>query len=126
MFNEITEKIWLTWKNEAGEAFKVGELHRRGGKYYFKYIIEEVNKAKEFGFEVLPFLPKVEVEYFREGLFRTFMDRVPNSSSKGIEEILKQYDIEQYDEFELLRKTGGKLDVDTFEFLDPETVDFEG
>jgi hypothetical protein len=119
MQQEIREILWLTWKNEEGESFRVGELHRRSGKYYFKYEINEVKRAEKCGFELLKFLPIADSEYFREELFRTFMERIPSKSQKGIDELLKKYDIGEYDEFELLKKTGGKSDTDRFEFIEP-------
>jgi len=35
------------------------------------------------------------------------------------QKILQKYEMDNYDSFELLRKSGGKLSTDTLEFIDP-------
>ncbi len=75
MTREVKNVIWMIWKNDQGEPFKVGELSKRSEKYYFKYDIEGVKKAEEYGFSPLPYLPRVDVEYFREELFSSFSKR---------------------------------------------------
>lgn len=119
MTSEVKDIIWMTWKNSEGESFKVGELARRGEKYYFKYDIEGVKKAEEYGFALLPNLPRIDVEYFREELFCSFSKRLPWYGKKDVSSVLKEYGLEEYDAFELLKKTGGKSSGDSFEFITP-------
>ena len=116
---EVNNTIWMIWKNEEGESFKVGELSRQAEKYYFKYDIDGVEKAEEYGFSPLPNLPRVDVEYFREELFQSFSTRLPVHGKKDISSVLKQYDLKAYDAFELLKKSGGKISTDSFEFVEP-------
>lgn len=117
MASDIKNVIWMIWKNSEGESFKVGELIRRTEKYYFKYDILGVEKAVEYGFQPLPNLPRIDVEYFREELFSSFSKRLPSSGKKDVSSILKQYEMKQYDAFELLKKCGGKSLTDNFEFV---------
>ena len=124
MSSELKNIIWMMWKNSEGESFKVGELSRRAEKYYFRYDIGGVEKAEEYGFSPLPNLPLIDVEYFREELFNSFSKRVPEHCKKDIGSVLKQYDLKQYDlkkndAFELLKKSGGKISTDSFEFVSP-------
>jgi len=111
--------IWMTWKNSEGESFKVGELARQSEKYYFKYDIDGVKKAKEYGFSPLPNLPRIDVEYFREELFCIFSKRIPQYGKRDVSSVLKEYGLEEYDAFELLKKSGGKSSEDSLEFIAP-------
>lgn len=119
MTGEVRDIIWMTWRNSEGESFKVGELARRGEKYYFKYDIEGMKKAEEYGFAQLSNFPRIDVEYFREELFCSFSKRLPWHGKRDVSSVLKEYGLEEYDAFELLKKTGGKCPGDSFEFIAP-------
>ncbi|MCB2293118.1 hypothetical protein LGK95_06220 [Clostridium algoriphilum] len=119
MTSKVENMIWMIWKNDEGQSFKIGELSKRTEKYYFKYDIDGVKKAGEYGFSPLPYFPKVDAKYFREGLFRSFSERLPLHGRKDITSILKEYDIEEYDDLELLKRSGGKMSTDSFEFISP-------
>ena len=119
MVRDVKDVIWMIWKNDQGEPFKVGELSKTLEKYYFKYDIEGVKKAEVYGFAPLPHLPKVDVEYFREELFSSFSKRLSFHGKKDITSILKEYHLQEYDAFELLKKGGGKLSTDSLEFIVP-------
>ena len=119
MVREVKDVIWMIWKNDQGEPFKVGELSKTLEKYYFKYDIDGVKKAEVYGFTPLPYLPKVDVEYFREELFSSFSKRLSFHGKKDITSILKEYHLQEYDAFELLKKGGGKMSTDSLEFIVP-------
>lgn len=115
MASEVENLLWMIWRNEQGEAFKVGELCRISEKYYFKYDAEGVKKAEEYGFSPLPQFPRVDVEYFREELFQSFSQRLP--SRRQANTILKEYNLKEYNVFELLKISGGKTTTDSLEFV---------
>lgn len=117
MTSEVSNIIWMIWKNDQGEPFKVGELSKRSEKYYFKYDIDGVKKAEAYGFSPFPYLPRIDAEYFREELFRSFSERLPWHGKRDVNSILKEYNLEEYDAFELLKKSGGKTSTDSFEFI---------
>jgi len=117
MTREVNNTIWMMWKNEEGESFKVGELCRQAEKYYFKYDIDGVEKAEQYGFSPLPNLPRIDVEYFREELFHSFSQRLP--CKREASSLLKEYNLVEYDVFELLKRSGGKSTTDSFEFIPP-------
>ena len=125
MASEVKNVIWMIWKNDQGEPFKVGELSKRSEKYYFKYDTDGVKKAEVYGFSPLPYLPRIDAEYFREELFRSFSERLPWHGKRDVNSILKEYSLDEYDAFELLKKSGGKISTDSFEFIpsaDVETI----
>ena len=117
MASEVDNIMWMMWKNEQEESFKVGELCRRGGKYYFKYDIDGVKKAEEYGFSSLPQFPRLDVEYFREELFHSFSERLPGKREAN--SLLKEHKLKEYDAFELLKRSGGKSATDSLEFVSP-------
>ncbi|HAG42134.1 MAG TPA: hypothetical protein DCL31_00430 [Clostridium sp.] len=106
--NNREDILWLMFKNSDGEKIKVGELVKKESKFYFKYDIEGAKKAMDYGFTPLPSLPRINSEYFREEMFRTFADRV-EARLLNDEEI-----------FDLIKTTGAKLDEDELEFFNPE------
>lgn len=119
MASEVKKTIWMVWKNDQGESFKVGELSKRAEKHYFKYDIDGMKKAEEYGLYPLSYFPRVDAEYFREELFSSFSKRMPWNDKKDVNSILKEYDLEEYDAFELLKRSGGKMPTDSFEFISP-------
>jgi hypothetical protein len=112
---EVENIIWMIWRNEQEQSFKVGELCRIGEKYYFKYDAEGVRKAEEYGFYPLPQFPRLDVEYFREELFNSFSQRLP--CKREANNALKEYKLKEYDLFELLKRSGGKTTTDSLEFV---------
>ncbi|MBU3092522.1 hypothetical protein KPL35_10580 [Clostridium sp. CF011] len=119
MTSKVKNVIWMIWKNEQEETFKVGELSKGPEKYYFKYDIEGVKKAEAYGFSPLPCFPIVNSKYFSEELFRSFVTRLPYQGEKDMTSVLKEYNIDEYDDLELLGKSGGKMSTDRFEFVSP-------
>lgn len=116
---KVDNIIWMMWKNDEGELFKVGELSKKTEKYYFKYDIDGVENAKAYGFSLLPYFPKLDAKYFREELFSSFAKCLPGHGKKDKTSILKEYDLKEYDDFELLKKIGGKMISDNIEFISP-------
>lgn len=110
--------ILLIWKDpQKRRNYTVGELSINGN-YEFKYGYE-IEEAIENGFErIIPFddLDKV---YKRDILFPAFTSRLPDKKRRGIEEILKKYNLKEYDEYKLLKRSGAKLPIDNLEFIDP-------
>jgi len=128
MTRKVKNIIWMIWRNDEGVAFKVGELSKRPGKYYFRYDLDGVKKAEAYGFSPLPYFPKLDAKYFREGLFRSFSERLPGHNKKDRTSVLKEYNLEEYDDLELLIKSGGKMPTDSFEFrssLEEESIVLE-
>lgn len=109
---EQKETLYLFWRNEEQKEFKIGELCKRTGKYYFKYNIEETKEALEHGFELLSGFPRIDAEYFKEELFRTFADNIPTKERKEIVN-----DEDNSDDFEVLvqmnDKNGFRFEVAT-------------
>lgn len=96
----------LVWKDEGGNTFDIGMLLCKKNKYYFQYNETEVKRAGEYGFELLPAFPKLNVMYFKEELFSTFQGWIQGGVRKD------------ENTFELLKN----LMEDRFYFIEKEEV----
>ena len=62
--------VYLVWTDVNTEKkYKVAELYKENGKYYFKYILENVEEAKKHGFSLLVAFPKIDETYENTKLF---------------------------------------------------------
>lgn len=110
--------VYLVWTNkESKKSYKVAELYKENGKYYFKYILENVKEAEKDGFTLLIAFPQINALYDNPQLFAVFSSRLPESTRPEIKEILATYGMTEYDEFELLKRSGAKLPIDNYEFI---------
>lgn len=110
--------VYLIWKDpKSRRQYKVGQLSKNG-QYEFEYGFE-VEEALRKGFKLLISLDCLEKKYSSDKLFSPFRSRVPDRRRKGINDILKKYELSQYNEYDLLKKSGGRLPIDTMEFIDP-------
>ncbi|WP_405376540.1 HIRAN domain-containing protein [Pseudobutyrivibrio sp.] len=111
--------LYLVWNNPINHSnYIVGSLYKEDG-YKFKYNNEFLNIVKEQGIELLHAFPDGEKEYYSKELFPAFSSRLPDRKRRDIDKILEKYGLSTFDEFELLKCGGGKLPIDTYEFVDP-------
>lgn len=109
--------LYLIWKDPRSRSnYIIGKLAREK-TYTFEYC-GEYEKALELGWKLLDAFPYIK-KYESDTLFAAFSARLPDPKRRGIEEILKKYDLTEYDGYELLKRSTGKLPIDTYEFIDP-------
>ena len=123
MIRDEFDKLYLIWNNGEGKEIEVGELKNKKNHYYFKYNIEGVKEAQEYGFELLPSLSKLQSTYFREGLFRAFTEWIPKKSSNVLTSLSKVNNREEINEFQMLRISKDNLKVDRFKFIEDESYE---
>lgn len=110
--------VYLVWTDvNTGNKYKVATLYKENETYYFKYILENVKEAQKSGFELLIAFPQINALYDNPKLFATFAARLPEPTRPEIREILETYGMEEYDAFELLKRSGAKLPTDNYEFV---------
>ena len=100
-----------------GNKYRVAILYKENGRFYFKYILENVKEAEKQGFNLLVAFPQIDVTYENPQLFASFGARFPDKRRPEIKEILETYGMTEYDEFELLKRSGAKLPTDNYEFV---------
>lgn len=110
--------LYLIWKHpDTRRQYIVGILSKNGF-FEFKYG-EEFTEAQKEGFKGIEAFKEFDKTYTSEKLFPVFSSRLPDKKRKGISEILKKYNINEYDEYMLLKNSGARLPIDTLEFIDP-------
>ncbi len=120
--------LFLIWKDpQTRRNFTVGKLCRNG-KYTFEYY-GDFGKAENYGWSKFEVFPEEKV-YESDVLFPVFASRLPDRKRRDINKILEKYGLDEFDEFELLRKSEARLPIDTYSFIDPifsedETVERE-
>lgn len=116
-----SDYLLLIWKDpETRRNYTVGKL-TRGDCFTFQYYGEAEN-AEEAGWKLLGAFPTYR-EYRSNTMFPVFSSRLPDKKRRDIQNILEKYGLMEYDEFELLRRSGARLPIDTYEFIDPISPD---
>jgi len=110
--------IYVVWKDvESRKNFVIGTL-TRNGHYEFRYG-KDLKDAQKAGFDPLVAFPSFEAQYCEDTLFPTFACRLPDKKRRDIDNILQKYGLTEYDEFELLKRSGAKLPTDSLSFIEP-------
>ena len=110
--------VYLVWTDiKTGNKYKVATLYKENETYYFKYILDNVKEAQKYGFELLVAFPQINATCENPHLFAVFGARLPDKRRPEIKEILSTYGMIEYDEFELLKRSGAKLPTDNYEFV---------
>lgn len=110
--------VYLVWTDvNTGNKYKVAELYKQENTFYFKYILDNVKEAQKVGFKLLVAFPQINALYDNPKLFANFASRLPESTRPEIKEILETYGMTEYDDFELLKRSGAKLPTDNYEFV---------
>lgn len=110
--------LYLIWKDpNKRKSYIVGVLSKNG-QFEFAYG-EEIDDALRNGFEPLIPFNDINKVYYSDILFPIFSSRLPDRKRKGIEKILRKYKLDEFDEYQLLKRSGAKLPIDNLWFVDP-------
>ena len=83
-----------------------------------------MSAAEDHGWSKLEAFPEMK-EYKSKVMFPAFASRLPDRKRRDMKRILRKYGLEEFDEFELLKKSGARLPIDTYEFINPIFPDDE-
>lgn len=109
--------LYLIWKDPISRRnFSVGKLEKNES-FLFSYL-EEAELAKKHGWEYLKSFPENKL-YKSDKMFQIFSSRLPDKKRRDIDAILRKYQLDEYDEFELLKQSGARLPIDNYEFIVP-------
>lgn len=107
-------KLKLLWKDIENNKYLLGFLSFKDSKYHFEINEEGLKDAIKHGCYGIGEFNLLEKVYTSDKLFPFFERRIPNKENVVIDEILKEYNILEYNEMELLRKSKGKLNTDRY------------
>lgn len=109
--------LYLIWQDPRSRRnYTVGKLSK-GDTFVFEYY-GEYEEARKAGWDYLKAFPE-QKRYESPTLFAAFASRLPDPKRRGIEGILQKYGLSEYDGYELLRESTGRLPIDTYAFIDP-------
>lgn len=110
--------LHLVWKSSNNHTnYTIGQLAKNGG-YQFSYNADMVD-ALANGFEPLVAFPELNKTYESPEMFPAFSSRLPDKKRRDIQQILNKYGLTEYDEYQLLKKSGARLPIDSLSFIDP-------
>jgi len=110
--------LYVIWKNpKTHKKYIIGKLSKENVGYSFEYC-NEYSKAVESGWQLIQAFPEIK-KYQSKELFPVFASRLPDRKRRNINDILKKYGLTSFDGYELLKQSGGRLPIDTIEFINP-------
>ena len=111
----MKDLILVIWKSPQGRNYVIGEIEK-SDYYYFRYS-GNINDARAEGFELLIPFQNIDATYKSEKLFPIFATRLHDKKRPDIENILRKYNMSEYDELMLL-KNGAELPTDNLKFAE--------
>lgn len=100
--------LMLKWKSKRNNVYDLGVLSKENDKYIFRINEKQLKKAIEdgcMGIGNFSLLNNIEVS---DELFDFFKYRIVRKDSPKLNEMLKKYNLEKYDEMEILKITKAK------------------
>lgn len=104
----------LYWEDIDENEYKIASLEHNNEMYTLSINEQSLKNATHhgcFGIGECKFLMN---KYNSKELFPFFKNRIPSSEHPRIDKILKKYNLDKYDEMELLRMTEGRLVTDRY------------
>lgn len=97
--------------NRKKGKITVGYLKKIPEGYVFEYDENYLKKNKK-----IFFAKSKGNKFINNNMFAFFKSRLPDEKRPDIQEILESYGLKEYDDFELLARTKGKIMTDNYEF----------
>ncbi|MGB4661409.1 MAG: HIRAN domain-containing protein [Mobilitalea sp.] len=117
-FKDGKDYLYLIWKSEKSRKQYIVGMLSKNGQYEFEYG-NEVSEAIADGFTPLISFPDISNVYKNDALFPVFLSRLPDKKRRDIASILKKYGMNEYEPYDLLKRSGARLPIDNLEFIDP-------
>ena len=111
--------LYLTKTDKEGNKVLIGELAKNNNEYIFRYTADTTDKPE--GFIKVPTFKDRNRVYKSDSLFLFFANRLFDRARPDLPQLLNQYGLDDYNEWELLKATKAKLMTDSYE-LTPSLV----
>ncbi len=105
--------LFLKWEKDE-EVFVLGKLSKKENKYFFEVDKEDFKNAIRNGCIGIPGFKLGETHFESDELFKFFKNRIISEDREDIKEILKKYNLEEYDDMKLLKVTKAELNGDNY------------
>ena len=105
--------LYLTKTDKEGNKILIGELAKTENEYTFRYTPERIGKPDVF--IRVPTFRDIDKVYKSDNLFLFFANRLFDRARPDLPQLLKQYGLKDYNEWELLKATRAKLMTDGYE-----------
>lgn len=106
--------LMLKWRSKRNNIYELGILSKENDKYIFKIDEEQLKKAIKdgcMGIGNFSLLNNVEIS---NELFDFFKYRIVSEDSSKLDEMLRKYNLEKYDDMEILKITQAKSANDRY------------
>jgi hypothetical protein len=107
--------MYLTKTDSNGNKYLIGELAKAANEYTFRYTPEAADKPE--GFIKVPTFKDMSRVYKSESLFLFFVSRLFDRKRPDLPQLLENYGLSEYDEWELLKATRARLMTDSYELM---------
>ena len=104
----------LIWEDYNKNKYILGTLYKKDNYYCFEKNDEGLSKALSNGCFGIGKMDLEQDIIKSETLFSFFKNRLPSIDNVNIKEILKSYNLDEYDEYELLKRSHGVLVTDKY------------
>ena len=104
----------LIWEDNNKNKYVLGTLYKDDNYYYFEKNNEGIQEALNHGCFGIGSMDLSKDIQKSETLFPFFQNRIPSIENIDIKDVLKSYNLEEYDEYELLKRTHGALLTDKY------------
>lgn len=95
-------------------------IKEKDGDYLYKYDQKGIQEARKNGYQYIVGFKDTRKVYSSKELFPAFKSRIPSKQRRDLANILANLGIENYDEFDLLALSGGRLLTDAISFEEYE------
>lgn len=106
-------RLVLKWKKNE-KIFSLGVLEKKDNNFIFTINEQQIKDAIKHGCSGIGNFDFLKNVYVSENLFDFFKFRIPSKTHRDIEKILKDYNLEEYDEMQLLKITKAKEATDNY------------
>ena len=104
----------LYWSDIKGNNYLLGTLYKENEYYYFEIVEDGLSNALRHGcFGIGSINISQRVNKSKE-LFDFFKNRIPKEDSANINEFLSSIGLKEYDQVEILKRTGARVITDRY------------
>ena len=104
----------LFWNDIKNNKYLLGILFRKDGYYHFDINEDGLKQALHHGCFGIGTINLSKKTIKHKELFDFFKNRIPKKNNPNIDKILKEINLVEYDEYEILKKTGSRLSTDRY------------